>query len=89
VPAGGESWTIIDNDGADAFSIGSFRFTNADNPIDPLVAFNAGGTSYYLDYAGGTGNDVVLHAVPEPGAVALLATALPLVALRCRRYLVS
>ncbi|MEA3209852.1 MAG: fibronectin-binding autotransporter adhesin [Chthoniobacter sp.] len=85
-PTGIETWTIIDNDAADAFTLGTFRFTNAGNPINPLVPFTAGGVGYYLDYAGGTSaNDVVLHVVPEPAIVALLAAAHPLIALRRRR----
>ena len=67
----GSQYTLIANDGTDAIS-GSFA--NAANGS----TISAGGYSFMVNYAGGTGNDLVLTQVPEPatwigGALALAA----------------
>ncbi len=84
-PAGGDSWKIIDNDGADAFALGAFRFISGGSPVEPNVPFLHGGREYALSYAGGTGNDVILAVVPEAGTLALIAGTLPAMLLRRRR----
>jgi fibronectin-binding autotransporter adhesin len=68
----GEMFTIINNDGTDAV-VGQFVQDGS---------FFAGGAKFNVNYAGGTGNDVVLTvaAVPEPstwigGALAVAALA--------------
>ncbi len=80
-PAVGDQWTIVNNDNADAIAFGAFRFTSAGVPLVPFAEFLVSGQKYFLNYAGGSGNDVVLVAVPEPGALAILAAALPLLGL--------
>jgi autotransporter-associated beta strand protein len=84
-PAFGDSFTLIDNDGADTL-LGSGRFTYNGTPILPGSTFlDLGGLALSLDYAGGTGNDVVLNVVPEPGSVALLLGGLAFLTTRRRR----
>jgi hypothetical protein len=59
----GQQFTIINNDDVDPV-IGTFA-----SIVSPA------GTAFTIDYAGGTGNDVVLTAtaVPEPGSLAVIA----------------
>jgi VCBS repeat protein len=52
-PQAGQSFEIINNDGADAVS-GTFA------GLAEGASFTQGGTTYSISYAGGTGNDVVL-----------------------------
>jgi len=52
-PVGGESFTIIDNDGSDAVA-GSF------DGLPEGVSFMADGSLFDITYAGGDGNDVVI-----------------------------
>jgi hypothetical protein len=61
-PAPGESFTLIDNDGADAVN-GTF----AGLPQGALLTNQLGGSNFVfqINYAGGSGNDVTLTA---PGA---------------------
>ena len=70
-----QSFTIIDNDGTDAVGgIGQFTFNGA--PLGNGAQFVAGGQLFQINYNGGTGNDVVLLAVPEPGSAAMLLASL-------------
>ncbi len=66
VSAPGDSWIIIDNDGVDAFALGSFRFTSGGAPIEPLAPFIVAGSTFQLNFAGGDGNDVVLVRIERP-----------------------
>lgn len=61
VPAEGQTFTIIDNDGNDAI-IGTF----AELPEGAILSVN--GRRLRITYVGGTGNDVVLAAI-DPAAV--------------------
>jgi autotransporter-associated beta strand protein len=70
-----ESFTIINNTGLNS-TTGYFA------GLQPLVgttaSFNTGdGLAYTINYAGGTGNDVVIGftSVPEPGALSLIGLA--------------
>jgi hypothetical protein len=53
-------FTLINNDGTDAIS-GKFSNASTNGSI-----ITSGGFSFYVNYDGGTGNDLVLTAVPEP-----------------------
>lgn len=69
----GTQYTLIANDAADSIS---GTFSNAANGSTII----ANGYSFTVNYAGGTGNDFVLTAVPEPstwigGALAFAAVA--------------
>ena len=78
-PAAGQSFQILANDGGDLVT-GLFA-------QGTLVGASFGGANYsfLIDYAGGTGNDVVLtYAVPEPTTLGLLGVA-GLALLRRRR----
>ena len=73
---------IINNDGTDPV-VGNF----AGLQEGWLVNVTYGGTpySYWISYAGGDGNDVVLRYAPEPGTLALFGLALPALLRRIRR----
>jgi autotransporter-associated beta strand protein len=75
-PAGTDALTIILNDGGDPVS-GTF---------DGLPEGAAvGSTGFFVSYAGGDGNDVVLTTVPEPGSAVMLLSGLALLGGRRRR----
>lgn len=60
VPANGQSFEIIDNDGADPVS-GTFT------GLSEGAIFTVGSTTFSITYAGGDGNDVVLNVgTPQP-----------------------
>lgn len=76
-PVTNDSYTIISNDGTDAVS-GTFATVNggsftAGNMFD--ATYNSTLYHFQVNYAGGDGNDVVITAVPEPTALALMALA--------------
>src|SRR5262249_28869575 len=56
LPAPGQSFTIIDNDGSDSI-VGTF------NGLPEGATFTASGVPFRITYTGGTGNDVVLIAL--------------------------
>jgi len=72
VPAVGDKFTILDNDGADAV-VGTF------NGLAEGASLAAGNVTLKISYAGGTGNDVVLAATEvtelEPLAIISIDTA--------------
>jgi hypothetical protein len=53
--------------------MGAFRFTHGGKVLNEGDEFISSTQHFRIAYAGGTGNDVVLSAVPEPGASSLLA----------------
>ena len=71
-----QSFVLIDNiSGLGTTGYFAGLDPNADAVPDTIATFNGAGGSYTVDYAGGTGNDVVLtySSVPEPGSLAALA----------------
>ncbi|MGV3531130.1 MAG: autotransporter-associated beta strand repeat-containing protein [Chthoniobacteraceae bacterium] len=77
------SFQILENLGAS--SMASFRFTHEGKVLNEGDKFIASAQEFRITYAGGTGNDVVLSAVPEPGASSLLAMGALLLSRRRRR----
>ncbi len=66
-PLGGQSFLILDNDGSDAV-IGSFA-----NLSRISSTFAGQNYDFAIRYNGGTGNDISVIAVPEPGTLAFIA----------------
>ena len=62
---GGETFLIIDNDGSDPIQ-GTF------NGLAEGTIFLADNHLFQISYQGGTGNDLVLTAVPEPTTWAMM-----------------
>jgi hypothetical protein len=78
-PANGTTFVIIDNDGTDGVS-GIFVMranptANFGTPLPEGTTFEAGGQTFQISYAGGTGNDVVLTAVPDETPTSINASA--------------
>jgi fibronectin-binding autotransporter adhesin len=78
VPLIGSSFTLINNDAADALSFSGgalFTYNNGAGIADDATFTTIEGMEFRLDYNGGSGNDVTLTTlVPEPtSAVTLLA----------------
>lgn len=61
IPAAGATYILIDNDGVDAVT-GTF------SGLAEGASITAGGATYTISYAGGTGNDVVLTLPAAPVA---------------------
>ena len=59
IPSAGATYVLIDNDGSDAV-IGTF------SGLAEGASITAGGATYTISYAGGTGNDVVLTLSGPP-----------------------
>jgi autotransporter-associated beta strand protein len=73
-PTLGDSYTIVLNDGTDPVS-GLYKEASG-NVLSQGEEFTPTGTpGFKIDYSGGTGNDIVLIAVPEASTVALLGLA--------------
>jgi hypothetical protein len=71
-----DSFTIIRNDAAEPIA-GSGLFTYNGLLLAEGKEFLASNQLFKITYAGGTdANDVILHAIPEPGIAAFLACAL-------------
>ena len=64
---GGLSFTLVDNRGTAAVS-------NTFASLAEGATFDALGTRWTITYQGGTGNDIVLTTVPEPGALCAAAS---------------
>jgi len=74
----GSSFTLVDNDLSDAIS-GSFATINGSafgvgNTFS--LTNNLGTFSFQLFYTGGSGNDLVMQAVPEPSVHAMIGLGL-------------
>lgn len=87
--ADGTAFTLIANDGGDAFTFaGGAGFTVLGSPVSEGVPFNytsgAFTETFQLSYIGNDGNDAVLTVVPEPGTALTLLSGLGML-LACRR----
>ncbi len=80
-PTIGDFFTVIENDGMEGIT-GTFSNLADGGMID--ADFNSTTYTFQADYAGGTGNDLVLTVVPEP-TTALLAVLGSLALFRRRR----
>jgi fibronectin-binding autotransporter adhesin len=81
-----DSFTLILNDGTDAVTLNNgARFTYAGTTLNEGTLFYVNSQPFQLSYVGGSGNDVVAYAVPEPASVALLALSGLALAARRRR----
>lgn len=67
IPAIGDAFTILANDGTDPI-VGTF------NGLPEGAVFTSNGKPYQITYAGGTGNDVVLTRIPAAVVVTPLST---------------
>jgi autotransporter-associated beta strand protein len=86
---GVDSFVIVDNDGFDAidFANGTGAFLVGENRLTEGETFSVGSQMFSIKFTGGTGNDVVLYAVPEPACGTLaLSGALALVLQHRRRF---
>jgi autotransporter-associated beta strand protein len=80
----GDSFLVLNNDGSEA-TAGTGRFAFAGQRLEEADAFTVGSQAFRISYAGGSGNDVVLYAIPEPSALALLFAAGALLGIRRSR----
>jgi autotransporter-associated beta strand protein len=81
---GVDTFVILANDGADPINTVG-RFTFGGTPLNEGQLFTVGTQQFQISYAGGTGNDVVLAAVPETREFIALLGGAGLLALRRRR----
>jgi autotransporter-associated beta strand protein len=86
-PSPNTQFLIVDNTSPDAVG-GATKLFTRNGPEGQLTEgeqFFVGPQLFSITYQGGTGNDVVLTAVPEPSSIAVATGALGLLALRRRR----
>lgn len=81
-----DQFTVIRNDSASPITMAvTDPFIFEGNPLSEGEQFAAGGTLWSISYQGGSGNDVVLSAVPEPASGVLLIAAVSVLGLNRRR----
>ncbi len=68
-PAANTSWLVLQNTGASTIAQNFFA---AGNQLSEGESFLVNGFEFRISYAGGTGNDILLTAVPEPSSTLLL-----------------
>lgn len=83
-----DQFTLIRNDSSDPIAMAvADPFVFEGNPLSEGEQFAADGALWSISYQGGSGNDVVLSAVPEPASGVLLVAAASVLGLsRRRRY---
>ena len=83
---GADRLIILDNDGTDpiAQDAAGGLFSYNGNVLGEAGMFGVNGFNFRISYVGGTGNDVELFIVPEPGTAACLWSAILALA-GCRR----
>jgi autotransporter-associated beta strand protein len=90
-PAFGTIFTVVNNTSAapTGGTPGFFTWNGPEGLLTQGERFHVGGQDFLINYQGGTGNDVLLQAVPEPSAAAAifggLATLTALQRFRRRR----
>ncbi|MHA3772460.1 autotransporter-associated beta strand repeat-containing protein [Verrucomicrobiota bacterium sgz303538] len=81
-----DQFIVLLNKSSDPISAATTApFVFGGNPLDEGEVFNAGGQQWRISYTGGSGNDVVLYAIPEPSMCMTLAAGLTMLGLRRRR----
>jgi fibronectin-binding autotransporter adhesin len=83
-------FTLVLNDEADLIVHGGFGFSWGGVLLDEGAIFTATGSGgaqvFQLSYAGGSGNDVVLRAIPEPASALTILLGIGTVLARRRRF---
>ena len=82
---GSQSFIVIDNIGSNSVNLSGGLFAYNGTPLAQGDTFFAGTQQFQINYAGGTGNDVAVVAIPEPTLGGLTTAALGLLLLRRRR----
>lgn len=91
---GASDFLVLENLGTEAIAglgngsdvVGNFLFTFGSNRLEQNESFTVNGIELKINYFGGTGNDVILTAIPEPGTIgALLCGVGSLLSMRLRR----
>jgi len=84
-PVVGQQFELIDVQNSSTFINGAFA------GLSEGAIFNVGSEQFQISYVGGTGNDLVVTAIPEPATTAIIAgvSVLAFVLLRRRRVVVA
>ena len=80
-----DSFLVIENEGTGVIGVTGPKFSYAGTMLEEGTRFAVGTQEFQITYTGGTGNDVVLHATPEPSVSLLSALALAMAGFRRRR----
>jgi len=78
-----DEFTLVQNLSGNSISLGAGSpFVVAGNALSEGERFVASGQAWEISYQGGTGNDVVIYAVPEPAMGLALMAGLTVLGLR-------